>query len=79
MPANALADRTVEQAVLDNRARSVGALFRSRVEQTPDQPAYLYFKDGAAELTTLTWRQTHDIVREWAAGLISLGVGLEDR
>jgi long-chain acyl-CoA synthetase len=79
MPLNAVADRTVEQTILDNRAQSVGALFRSRVAETPDKPAYLYFKDGGTELTTLTWKQTHDIVREWAAGLIALGVQLADR
>lgn len=79
MPLQSVADRDVDQAVLDNRAPSVGALFRSRVQATPDRPAYLYFKDGGSELTTLTWRQTHDIVQEWAAGLISLGVELEDR
>jgi long-chain acyl-CoA synthetase len=79
MPQHAVADRQVDQAVLDNRAPSVGALFRNRVQQTPDQPAYLYFKDGGTELTTLTWRQTHEVVREWAAGLIALGVGVEDR
>jgi len=79
MPLQSVADRDVDQAVLDNRAPSVGALFRSRVQATPERPAYLYFKDGGSELTTLTWRQTHDIVQEWAAGLISLGVELEDR
>ncbi len=79
MPLQSLADQDVRQDVLDHRASSVGALFRSRVEATPDQPAYLYFKDGGSELTTLTWRQTHDVVKEWAAGLVSLGVGLEDR
>jgi long-chain acyl-CoA synthetase len=79
MTQHAVADRKVNQAVLDNRAPSVGALFRQRVQQTPDKPAYLYFKDGGTELTTLTWRQTHDVVQEWAAGLISLGVEVEDR
>ncbi len=79
MPLQSLADQDVRQDVLDHRASSVGALFRSRVEATPDQPAYLYFKDGGSELTTLTWRQTHDVVKEWAAGLVSLGLGLEDR
>ncbi|GAB3059478.1 long-chain fatty acid--CoA ligase [Intrasporangium mesophilum] len=79
MPLQSLADQDVRQDVLDHRASSVGALFRSRVEATPDKPAYLYFKDGGSELTTLTWRQTHDIVTEWAAGLVSLGVELEDR
>ena len=79
MPLQALADRNVDQDILDNRAPSVGALFRSRVRATPDTPAYLYFAEGASELTTLTWRQTHEVVEQWAAGLVSLGVQLEDR
>ncbi|MFM6852391.1 MAG: AMP-dependent synthetase/ligase, partial [Terrabacter sp.] len=79
MPLQALADRDVDQAVLDDRAPSVGALFRSRVRATPDAPAYLHFADGSSELTTLTWAQTHEIVEQWAAGLISLGVETEDR
>ncbi|GAA2475925.1 AMP-dependent synthetase/ligase [Terrabacter carboxydivorans] len=79
MPLQALADRTVDQNVLDGRAPSVGALFRSRVRATPEAPAYLYFADDSSELTTLSWAQTHEIVEQWAAGLISLGVQLEDR
>ncbi|GGM80823.1 AMP-dependent synthetase [Terrabacter tumescens] len=79
MPLQALAERDVDQNVLDGRAPSVGALFRSRVRATPDAPAYLYFAEGSSELTTLTWGQTHEIVEQWAAGLISLGVQLEDR
>ncbi|GAA2746051.1 AMP-dependent synthetase/ligase [Terrabacter aerolatus] len=79
MPLQALADRTVDQNVLDGRAPSVGALFRSRVRATPEAPAYLYFAEGSSELTTLTWAQTHEVVEQWAAGLISLGMQLEDR
>ena len=79
MPLQALADRTVDQDVLDGRAPSVGALFRSRVRATPEAPAYLHFAEGSSELTTLSWAQTHEIVEQWAAGLISLGVQLEDR
>jgi long-chain acyl-CoA synthetase len=79
MPLQSIADQDVRQDILDHRASSVGALFRSRVEATPDKPAYLFFKDGGSELTTLTWRQTHDIVKEWAAGLMALDVTLEDR
>ena len=79
MPLITLADRRVDESILDQRAPSVGALFRRRVEATPDAPAYLYFKGDATELTTLTWRETHDIVSEWAAGLIAMGVQLEDR
>ncbi|NUR17318.1 MAG: AMP-binding protein, partial [Dermatophilaceae bacterium] len=79
MPLQALADRDVDQKVLDDRAPSVGALFRSRVRATPDAPAYLHFAEGSSELTTLTWAQTHEVVEQWAAGLISLGVEIEDR
>jgi long-chain acyl-CoA synthetase len=79
MPLQSVADQPVRQQVLDDRARSVGELFRRRVDETPDQPAYLYFPESSTELTTLTWRETDDIVRRWAAGLISLGVGVEDR
>ncbi|WP_256792386.1 long-chain fatty acid--CoA ligase [Terrabacter sp. Ter38] len=79
MPLQALADRDVDQNILDGRAPSVGALFRSRVRATPDAPAYLYFAEGSSELTYLTWRQTHEVVEQWAAGLVSLGVSLEDR
>ncbi|KJK12222.1 AMP-dependent synthetase [Terrabacter sp. 28] len=79
MPLQALADRDVDQAVLDDRAPSVGALFRHRVRATPDAPAYLHFAEGSSELTTLTWAQTHEVVEQWAAGLISLGVETEDR
>ncbi len=79
MPLHAVADRTVNQRVLDERAPSVGALFRDRVARTPDSAAYLSFADGGSELVTLTWRETDAVVRAWAAGLISLGVEPEDR
>ena len=79
MSPKAVTDLVVNQSVLDNRAPSVGALFRNRVRATPTAPAYQYFKDGGSELATLTWAETDDIVRAWAAGLVSLGIGLEDR
>ena len=78
MPLHAVADRTVNQRVLDDRAPSVGALFRDRVARTPDSPAYLSFKDGGTELVTLTWRETDAVVRAWAAGLIGLDRDLRD-
>jgi long-chain acyl-CoA synthetase len=79
MTLHAVVDRVVNQEVLDQRAPSVGALFRNRVRATPNAPAFQHFKDGGSELTTLTWAETDAVVREWAAGLISLGVQLEDR
>lgn len=79
MPVHTQADIPVDQAVIDNRAPSAAARFRDRVRESGNAPAFSYFKDGAAELTTLTWRQTHDIVEKWAAGLLALGVAKEDR
>lgn len=79
MPRNAAAAEVVDHSVLEHRAPSVGHLFRNRVRATPGAPAYQYFKDGGTELTTLTWADTDEIVRAWAAGLVSLGIGLEDR
>jgi long-chain acyl-CoA synthetase len=79
MPRNAAVDEVVDHSVLENRAPSVGHLFRNRVRATPGAPAYQYFRDGGTELTTLTWADTDEIVRSWAAGLVGLGIGLEDR
>ncbi|MEO5744717.1 MAG: long-chain fatty acid--CoA ligase, partial [Terracoccus sp.] len=66
MPLHAHADQAVDQAILERRAPSVGALFRNRVRATPDAAAYLYFENGGSRLLTMTWRETDTIVREWA-------------
>jgi long-chain acyl-CoA synthetase len=63
---------------LTERAPSFARLFLDRVDATPDAPAY------RAPLPTggwheLTWRQTSDRVLDLAAGLVALGVGIEDR
>ncbi|MCU1538029.1 MAG: AMP-dependent synthetase and ligase, partial [Humibacillus sp.] len=79
MPLMTLADRAVDESILEQRAPSVGALFRRRVQATPDAPAYLFFEGASTDLTTLTWRETHAVVEAWAAGLIALGVEVEDR
>ncbi|HET8594751.1 MAG TPA: long-chain fatty acid--CoA ligase [Intrasporangium sp.] len=80
MPRLAASDEKVDWSVLERRAPSVGALLRRRVEATPDNPAFQYFRDpGSNELTTVTWAQAYDLVEALAAGLIELGIGLEDR
>jgi len=56
---------------------SVADMFMRRVAATPDREAYRYPTDGG--WTSLTWQQTADIVREYAAGLISLGIEPEQR
>lgn len=80
MPRLAVSDEKVDWSILEGRAPSVGALLRRRVEATPDAPAFLYFHDpDSPELTTVTWAQAYDRIEDLAAGLMDLGIGLEDR
>ncbi len=70
-------DEPVMFDVLDGRAPSVGALFRDRVARSGDREAFQYFRDGGLE--RVTWKEARDRVYALAAGLMSLGIGLEDR
>ncbi|MDN5794211.1 MAG: long-chain fatty acid--CoA ligase [Intrasporangium sp.] len=80
MPGLAAPHEKVDWSVLGNRAPSVGALLRSRVEATPDAPAFQYFPDpDSADLATVTWEEAYELVEAVAAGLIDLGIGIEDR
>lgn len=80
MPGLTVTDEKVDWSVLENRAPSVGALLRRRVQATPDAPAFQYFRDpDSSELTTVTWAQAYDLVEALAAGLMDLGIGIEDR
>ncbi len=63
---------------LADRAPSFARLFLDRVDATPNKTAFL------APMPTggwreLTWKQTKERVLDLAAGLVSLGVGIEDR
>jgi long-chain acyl-CoA synthetase len=70
----------VDWSILENRASSVGALLRGRVAATPDRPAFQYFANpDSDELTTLTWAESYRRIEALAAGLMDLGVELEDR
>ncbi len=75
------ADEPVDQAVLEQRAQSVGHLFRDRVAATPDRPAFLHavVHESGDEWLTVTWRELDEVVRELGAGIIALGVDPEDR
>ena len=70
-------DERVDQDVLTNRAPSIGALFRDRVAKSGPREAWQYFKDG--HLERVTWNETRDRVYAMSAGLMSLGLHLEDR
>jgi long-chain acyl-CoA synthetase len=70
-------DETVNHAVLDGRAPSVAALFRDRVSRSGNREAFQYFKHG--KLEHITWSEARDQVYAVAAGLMALGVQVEDR
>ena len=62
-----------DYAVINNAARSVGALFLDRVSKTPDRVAF-EFPDADENWHSLTWAEVAVRSRHIAAGLISLGV-----
>ncbi len=70
-------DERVAHDTLEGRAPSVGALFRDRVQRSGAKEAFQYFREG--HLERLTWTETRDRVHALSAGLMSLGVALEDR
>ena len=77
MPLNAAADEQFDQSTIDNRVASVGHLFRDRCAATPSGDAFTFFEGD--QVVTRTWAQTKSLVYRLAAGLIDLGVQVEDR
>lgn len=74
--------QTTAPEPLDHPTTSVPALLAWRVAETPDRPAYkfpLTGADGADTWQTITWAQAGERVRAIAAGLLSLGIGREQR
>ncbi len=63
--------------VIERRPRSLAHVFWDRVEVTPDAVAYYYPIDGGWQEST--WGQAAELVEGLAAGLVALGVGVEDR
>ncbi len=62
---------------ISHRAPSVARLFVDRVAATPDREAFRRpVGDG---WISMTWRETGDQVKEWAAGLLALGISPEER
>ncbi|WP_232547531.1 AMP-dependent synthetase/ligase [Propioniciclava soli] len=66
------------QQLLDERPPTVGAMFLERVAATPRSEAFRH-PDGAGGWVSLTWEQTRDAVWEIGAGLLALGLQVEDR
>lgn len=67
-------------ANLSDRPASFGQLILDRVAATPDAPAFLAPDANApGGWRTLSWAETGTRTAELAAGLIALGIGVEDR
>ncbi len=66
------------RALMAEAPPSVAAMFIERVAKTPDSDAFLVPSAGTG-WRRQTWRQTAEVVTEIAAGLLALGVRLEDR
>src|SRR6476659_776107 len=82
--AQAVAEEVVRREVIDTRARSIAHLFRQRVAASGPRDALQYLvpdtgTESGERLERLTWDQTRERADLWAAGLVVLGVGLEDR
>lgn len=74
MSTKPLSDR--EKTRLENRDPSVAAMFRKRVAKSPNGEAFRY-PDASDKFVSVTWKQLGDRVEKLAAGLIELGVGVE--
>ena len=68
-----------DTSFIENRAANVAVQFRDRVHATPDGTAYLYPAEDGQPWTTITWKQTGDLVEKLAAGLLALGLESEQR
>lgn len=64
-------------STLAQRPASVGAMLLDQVRSSGTREAFRYLEDD--RWISLTWQETKDKAFQLAAGLISLGVGLEDR
>ncbi len=68
---------TYDMSAIENRAKNVAVQFLDRVAKSPEKKAFGYPSgDG---FSWITWGQAGTRISEYAAGLLSLGIGHEDR
>lgn len=63
---------------INNRAKSVGDMFYSRVRETGHREAFRY-PDANDDWHSVTWAQAGEIVKQVAAGLVAIGIEPEER
>jgi long-chain acyl-CoA synthetase len=64
-------------SAIENRPANVGRQFFDRVQSSPNREAYRFPKGD--EWESVTWKETGDRVSKLAAGLVALGIELEQR
>ena len=70
-------DADAQHDVLEQRPASVGVMLLEQVKASGDREAFRYRRGDRWE--SLSWAETKDAAFESAAGLLALGVQLEDR
>jgi long-chain acyl-CoA synthetase len=70
-------EETTTTTAVENRPASVGVMLLDQVAASATMEAFRYLE--GERWVSLTWQQTKDKVFELAAGMLSLGMGLEDR
>jgi long-chain acyl-CoA synthetase len=69
--------RTIDTGFVDNLTPNVAIQFLDRVEKSPDAEAYRFPRGESWE--SVTWQQTGTEVSRLAAGLLALGIDMEQR
>jgi long-chain acyl-CoA synthetase len=69
--------RTIDTGFIDNLTPNVALQFLERVEKSPDAEAYRFPRGESWE--SVTWQQTGSEVSRLAAGLLALGIEMEQR
>lgn len=69
---------TTAEEILAGKPETVGGMFAWRVEQTPEKEAFRYL-DASQNWVSLSYRETQRRVERLGAGLLSLGLGYEQR
>ena len=68
-----------DTSFIENRASSVAAQFRERVEKSPRNEAYRFPVGDDQPWESWTWAETGEKVEKLAAGLLALGLEPEQR
>ncbi|WP_328701846.1 AMP-dependent synthetase/ligase [Aestuariimicrobium ganziense] len=72
----------VREEIRAKASKNIGTLLRERVQATPEHAAFLVpdrKPEGPNEWAEISWRRAEQIVHEYAAGLLSLGLEPEGR